>query len=364
MDDGRPTIRDDGMTSSLVHLAEPDMKGPLQIFLPGVLVSALIAAAGYFLSPYVSRIVPIPAIVIALVIGIALNPIATGPITEPGRAFCVKNLLRWAVALLGLRVALNDIVALGTHTALLIVASMALTLLSGFLFAHWNGQQKGFGALVGAGVAVCGASATLATSTVVPEYPGKQEDIAFTVVAVNALATVAMIFYPPICVFLGFDGPTTGVMLGGTIHDVAQVAGAGYALSEDVGNAAVIAKLFRVFLLLPVVVCIGAYFTSIGAKHDRAQVPVPVFALVFLALCALNSMAPLLPTLSAGYEPIKRILIDLSNWGLLMAIAALGFGTSIKAMICLGWRHAATILGSSAVLLIVVTAGLWMDKIG
>ena len=284
MDDGRTEIGDEGVMSSLAQHTEPEIKGPVQIFLPGLLVSVFIAAAGYFASPYVARIVPIPAIVIALIIGIALNPIAAGPITEPGRAFCVKTLLRWAVALLGLRVALNDIVALGAHTALLIVASMALTLLSGFVFAYWNGQQKGFGALVGAGVAVCGASATLATSTVVPEYPGKQADIAFTVVAVNALATVAMIVYPPICVVLGFDGPTTGVMLGGTIHDVAQVAGAGYALSEDVGNAAVIAKLFRVFLLLPVVVCIGAYFTYIGAKHDRARVPVPVFALVFLAL--------------------------------------------------------------------------------
>ncbi|MGA7015836.1 MAG: putative sulfate exporter family transporter [Pseudolabrys sp.] len=133
--------------------------------------------------------------------------------------FCVKTLLRWAVALLGLRVGLGDNAALGMQTAVLIVIAMAVTAISGFVFARWSGQAPGFGALVGVGTAVCGASATLATSTVVPDYKGKEADIAFVVVAVNALATLAMLIYPPLCILLGFDAQTTGVMLGGTIHD-------------------------------------------------------------------------------------------------------------------------------------------------
>jgi len=195
--------------------------------------------------------------VLALLIGIALNPIASRPAVRPGMAFCIRKLLRWAVALLGLRVALSDIAALGLATGVMIVVSMIVTLLSGFFFARLSGRQPGFGALVGSATAVCGASATLATSTVVPDYPGKQADIAFVVVAVNALATLAMVVYPPLCFVLGFDPQTTGVMLGGTIHDVAQVVGAGYAVSEPVGNTAVIVKLFRVFLLLPVVLGVG-----------------------------------------------------------------------------------------------------------
>ncbi len=195
--------------------------------------------------------------VLALLIGIALNPIAGRPSVRSGMAFCIRTLLRWAVALLGLRVALSDIAALGLATGAMIVLSMIVTLLSGFFFARIDGRQPGFCALVGAATAVCGASATLATSTVVPDYPGKQADIAFVVVAVNALATLAMVVYPPLCFVLGFDPQTTGVMLGGTIHDVAQVVGAGYAVSGPVGNTAVIVKLFRVFLLLPVVLGIG-----------------------------------------------------------------------------------------------------------
>jgi len=331
-------------------------------YAPGVVLSALVAVIGYAAAPYVARVVPIPSMVIALVVGIALNPIAARPAVQPGMAFCVRTVLRWAVALLGLRVGLADIAALGPGTAGLIVVAMLATLVSGFVFARWNGRGPGFGALVGVGTAVCGASATLAASTVVPEYTGKSADIAFVVVAVNALATLAMLVYPPLCILLGFDAQTTGVMLGGTIHDVAQVVGAGYAVSVPVGNTAVIVKLFRVFLLLPVVLGVGWHFTRLGQKHGEARVPVPVFGIVFLALCALNSAMPLLPSLLPAYGPLKSALVEASTWGLLLAIGALGLGTSVKTIIALGWRHIATVLGSTAVIFAVVTGGLLLMR--
>ena len=325
---------------------------------PGIILSALVAAIGYIAAPFVAKAVPIPNMVIALVVGIALNPLAARPAVQPGMNFCVKTLLRWAVALLGLRIGLGEIAALGLQTAVLIVISMAATVASGFVFARWYGRSAGFGALVGVGTAVCGASATLATSTVVPEYKGKAADIAFVVVAVNALATLAMLVYPPLCIVLGFDAQTTGVMLGGTIHDVAQVVGAGYAVSEPAGNTAVIVKLFRVFLLLPVVLSVGWYFTRMGMRHGEAHVPVPVFAIVFLLLCVLNSAMPLAPSWMPVYASIKSVLVEISTWGLLLAIGALGLGTSVKTIIGLGWRHITTVLGATAAIFVVVTGGL------
>jgi uncharacterized integral membrane protein (TIGR00698 family) len=332
-------------------------------YAPGVALSAVVAAIGYVAAPFVAHVAPIPNMVIALVVGIALNPIAARPAMQAGMAFCVRTVLRWAVALLGLRVGLADIAAFGLETGALIVVSMLATLVSGFIFARWYGRGPGFGALVGVGTAVCGASATLAVSTVVPDYPGKQPDIAFVVVAVNALATLAMLVYPSLCLLLGFDAQTTGVMLGGTIHDVAQVVGAGYAVSVPVGNTAVIVKLFRVFLLLPVVLGVGWYFTRIGQKHGEARVPVPVFAIVFLVLCALNSAIPLMPLLLPAYAPIKSVLVEASTWGLLLAIGALGLGTSIKTIVGLGWRHITTVLGTSAVIFAIVTGGLLLMRL-
>jgi uncharacterized integral membrane protein (TIGR00698 family) len=329
---------------------------------PGIFLSGLVAAIGYIAAPFVAKAVPIPSMVIALVVGIALNPLAARPAVQPGMNFCVKTLLRWAVALLGLRVGLGDIAALGLQTAALVVMAMAATVVSGFVFARWHGRGAGFGALVGVGTAVCGASATLATSTVVPEYKGKAADVAFVVVAVNALATLAMLVYPPLCIVLGFDAQTTGVMLGGTIHDVAQVVGAGYAVSEPAGNTAVIVKLFRVFLLLPVVLSVGWYFTRMGAQHGEARVPVPGFAIVFLLLCILNSAMPLAPTWMPVYAPAKSVLVEISTWGLLLAIGALGLGTSVKTIISLGWRHITTVLGATAVIFAVVTGGLLLMR--
>jgi uncharacterized membrane protein YadS len=168
------------------------------------------------------------------------------------------------------------------------------------------------------------------------------------------------VIYPPLCILLGFDAQTTGVMLGGTIHDVAQVVGAGYAVSEPAGNTAVIVKLFRVFLLLPVVLGIGWYFTRQGVKHGEAKVPVPVFALVFLALCLLNSAMPMVPALLPVFTPVKSILIEVSNWGLLIAIGALGLGTSVATIIALGWRHVATVVASTAVIFVIVTGALML----
>ncbi len=331
--------------------------------IPGIVLSAIVAAIGYLGALYVGHVLPIPAMVIALVVGIALNSIAARPAMQPGMAFCVRTVLRWGVALLGLRIGLGEIVSLGAGTAALIVGAMAATLISGFLFAHWSGQEQGFGALVGAGTAVCGASATLACTTVLPNYPKKAADTAFVVVAVNALATLGMLVYPPLCILLGLDAQAIGVMLGGTIHDVAQVVGVGYAVSDTTGNTAVVVKLFRVFLLLPVVLGIGWYFTRQGLKHGEARVPVPTFAIVFLVLCALNSVAPLAPSLMTVYAPMKSVLTEVSAWGLLLAIGALGLGTSVPAIVELGWRHVIIVVSTSLVILVIVTGGLVLGQL-
>jgi uncharacterized integral membrane protein (TIGR00698 family) len=330
---------------------------------PGLVLAGLIAGAAQLAAPYLGKFVPIPPIVIALVIGMALNPLAGHPAIKPGTAFCMRVVLRWAVALLGLRVALGDIAALGLGTCVLVVAAMVVTVIAGFLFARWSGRSEGFGALIGVGTAVCGASATLACATVVPDYRRKSAEVAFVVVAVNALATLAMLFYPPLCIALGFDDRTAGIMLGGTIHDVAQVVGAGYAISEVAGNTAVIVKLFRVFLLFPTVLAVGWYFTRKGAKHGEARVPVPVFALVFLLFCALNSALSYAPALAPLYAPIKAVALAGSAWGLLFAIAALGLATSLKTLVELGWRQIAGAFATTAVIFVIVTAGLYVLRL-
>jgi uncharacterized integral membrane protein (TIGR00698 family) len=335
---------------------------------PGIALSVAVALAATVAEPIVAGALragfgwsyKLPAIVIALIMGIALNRLATRPAIEPGLIWCVKKLLRVAIGLLGVRIALSDIIGLGLSTALLVMAAMALTLASGVWFARFFRVGEGYGALAGAATAVCGASATLATASVVPHYPQKGADVAFTVVAANAVSTLVMVAYPPVCVLLGLDPQSTGVMLGATIHDMAQVVGAGYAVSEPVGNTAVIVKLFRVFLLLPAVLSVGWWFTHEGKEHGEAKVPIPTFALGFLGLCVFNSVVPFVPGLPPVFAPVKTVLIEASTWGLLIAIAALGLGTSLTSLLRIGWRHMAVFTGTTCVILAVILAGVFV----
>jgi len=99
-------------------------------------------------------------------------------------------------------------------------------------------------------------------------------------------------------------------------------------------------------------------------RHGEARVPVPVFAIVFLLLCIVNSTVPLLPSLVPVYAPVKNVLAEVSTWGLLLAIGALGLGTSVKTIIGLGWRHITTVLGATTVIFVVVTGGLLLMRLG
>lgn len=347
----------------------PETSSRITTLAPGLALSVGVALTAFFLEPLMKAAgggrVALPAMVIALVIGICLHGIAQHPRFEPGIGYAVKKLLRYAIALLGLRIAFADLVALGFSTAVLVVIAMTATVASGFLLARLLGREAGYGAMAGAACAICGASATLATATVVPEYKTKSADIAFTVVMANGISTLVMVAYPPFCAALGLSPQETGVMLGLTIHDMAQVVGAGYAVSEPVGNIAVIVKLFRVFLLLPMVLLIGLWFARqariTGGAGIGAKVPVPVFAVVFLALAALNSILPA-TSLAGVYAPVKAVLSEASKWGLLISIAALGLTTSSGAVLSIGWRHIAVFFGASVVILVIALGGIFLMR--
>lgn len=328
---------------------------PIRELVPGIALSTAVAITAVAGLPWVTMLVPVPAMVLALTIGIAINPVARQAVFRPGIEFCVKTLLRSAVALLGFRIAFGEIFALGIGTAALVAVAMAMTLTSGFVLARLFRQSRSLGALAGAATAVCGASAALATAAVLPNYKGKEADVAFVVIAVNFLSTAAMVIYPPLCVVLGFDATTTGIMLGATIHDVAQVAGAGYATSEQAGNTAVIVKLFRVLLLFPVVVVVAWWFLRPHPPIGALKKSIPGFALAFAGLCIINTALSGVPSVSPFYEPLRMLIGEISSWGLLIAISALGLGTSIRAVASLGFGHVVTIIGTTLFILTIVT---------
>jgi len=164
---------------------------------------------------------------LALLLGMALNFLAADEGCKPGVAFAARTVLRLGVALLGARITFGQIAALGWEPLAIVGAALVSTIGVSVLIARITGFNPLFGLLTGGATAICGASAALALSAALPAHPLKERATTFTVVGVSLLSTAAMVVYPLIATALGLSNAHAGIFLGGTIHDVAQVIGAG-----------------------------------------------------------------------------------------------------------------------------------------
>lgn len=311
---------------------------------PGFLLACLVAAAAQFLSEHYGA----PAMLMALLIGMAFNFLAEHPKTAPGLEATSTRLLRLGVALLGFRLSLADLSELGWRSFAVVVGLMMATILFGLAMSPLLKRRWRFGLLTGGSVAICGASAALAISALLPKSKQLEQDTLFTVVAVTALSTMAMIFYPALFAMLGMSDAQAGFLIGATVHDVAQVVGAGYSVSETAGDVATMVKLQRV-VMLPLVLLLVILIA--GRGDGAGSLRLPGFVLGFLACFALNS---------AGLVPaaLAQLAGTMSQWLLLIAIAALGVRTSLAAVFALGPRHFALILSETVFLLLMALAAL------
>ena len=158
-----------------------------------------------------------------------------------------------------------------------------------------------------------------------------------------------MILYPILTSWLNMDEKNTGIFLGATIHDVAQVIGAGYSVSDLTGDTATLIKLFRVTLLFPLVLIISFFIkASKIQKNNSSKTPlVPGFIILFILCLILNS-------LGAIPNSISYFLSDLSKLCLLIAVAAVGAKTKLQNLKVIGLTPAFLIVVNSLFLLIFV----------
>jgi len=314
---------------------------------PGLAVAATVAIAATFLSVHYHA----SAMLFALLLGMALNFLAEEGRCLPGIQMASTTVLRAGVALLGLRITIAQVQALGWHTILLVVGTVALTIAAGTLVARALGLGAALGTLTGGAVAICGASAALAIASILPKHKNAERDASFTVIGVTTLSTLAMIVYPIVVASLGLDHRAAGVFLGGTIHDVAQVVGAGYTLSQETGDTATIVKLLRVAMLLPICLVIGLALHVRGAAAAHAAPVLPWFAVAFAALVVVTSL---------GWIPASAIEAGsiISRWCLVTAIAAIGMKTSLKALVDMGLKPVMLMVAETVFLAALVLVAL------
>lgn len=318
---------------------------------PGLMLAATIAAAAAFLGAHYGA----PVMLFALLLGMAFNFLHEEGQCRAGIEFAAKFILRLGVGLLGIRIALEDVAQIGLAGAGVLVGLIALTIGTGFIVAPLLKRQWRFALLTGGAVAICGASAALAIAAVIPPNDKTERNTLFTVIAVTALSTIAMVVYPLLFQFLGFTELQQGFLIGATIHDVAQVVGAGFSVSDAAGEMATITKLFRVAMLPVVLIAIVLVLRVTGTGAGQGKIPLlPWFMVLFLALVALGSVIDLPQALVSQVDTISRAC-------LITAIAALGVKTSLKALTAVGGGHLAIVVIETLVLLgLAMTALVWL----
>src|SRR5690606_6922445 len=183
-----------------------------------------------------------------------------------------------------------------------------------------------------------------AIAAVLPKNQYSERNLIFTVLGVTVLSTVAMIAYPFIVDVFGLDPRQAGIFLGGSIHDVAQVVGAGFSVSQETGETATLVKLIRVTMLAPVVLVFSLALRHVpqeGNDPSAKRPPLfPGFVIVFLILAAINSIG-LVP------EIVAQTASEISGWALLMGIAAVGMKTSLRRVLDVGGDAIALIVAET-----------------
>jgi len=298
------------------------------LLFPGFLISALIALAAQFISDHYGA----PAMLMALLFGIALNFLSDDPKCQRGIAFSARTLLRIGIAMLGLRISFSMAADLGWPIVFFVIGAVTSTILFGLLISKFFGYGPRFAFLSAGSVAICGASAAMAISAILPIDDRTEERLVFTVVGVTILSTFAMILYPILADALSYDAKLAGIFLGATIHDVAQVVGAGFSKSEETGDIATVVKLIRVSMLAPIILIASILIRRVSEKElgtSKRPPLVPGFVLAFVVLVIINSVQ-IVP------EIITEISVEISRWALLTAIAAVGMKTALREVINVG----------------------------
>lgn len=318
---------------------------PAQPIFPGLAICLIASLAAAWLSEHYGM----PIILMGLLIGLALNFIATDPRTHRGLDYASRSFLRIGIVLLGTQVTLAQIAAIGFVPFIALLAIMAVAFGGGVLGARLFGQSLHAGVLAGGATAICGASAALALYGVIGKDRLSQAQFALTLVGVAMASALAMSFYPLLAGLVGLDDRQAGFLIGASIHDVAQAIGGGYAYSNEAGSYATIVKLARVALLAPVVAIVAVFLARTGDGGESMPVwrrlAMPWFITAFLAMVLVNSMVSV-------PAPVTQYSLMASKGLLLLAVTATAMRSRMDLMLQMGWRAMMPVLGATGASLV------------
>ncbi|PZV05363.1 MAG: YeiH family putative sulfate export transporter [Leptolyngbya sp.] len=296
---------------------------------PGLLLTTLIAAIALGLDR-LSDLHTLNPLLIAVLLGMGWRQWGVVPAAyRPGIKFAMKRVLRLAVILLGLRLSLTEVLAVGPWG----LGLVTIATLSTFYVTCWLGRSLGvnprLAQLIAAGTSICGASAVVATNSVIE---GSEEDMTYAIATITGFGTLAMLTYPLVGTLLQLSPSAFGIWCGASVHEVAQVIATAFQNGDLSGEVATVTKLSRVLLIVPIILSLGWQTPRPRQANQSAPpLPIPWFVLFFCLLVGVNS-------LGLVAAPIKAVILSGNQVLLCMSLVAMGLETKIANLTQLGLK--------------------------
>lgn len=275
--------------------------------LPGIALVLAVAIAAYVLGRFVPIVGgPVFGILIGLLIASIRKP---PPAQKPGISFASKQLLQAAIVLLGTNLSLKQVGYNGAHALPVMLGTLVIVLTAAYLLGKAFGIERDMRRLLGVGTAICGGSAIAAVSSVIG---ASEAEIAYSISVVFLFNIVAVLIFPPIGHALALSQHAFGVWAGTAINDTSSVVAAAYSYGKPAGDDAVITKLTRTTLIIPLVLFYAGkrlWKARAGAERVNLAQIIPWFIVWFIAAAALNSLGAIPPVAHAFITPVALFLI-------------------------------------------------------
>jgi uncharacterized integral membrane protein (TIGR00698 family) len=283
--------------------------------LPGLALTAAVALPAWGLS----RVVPLlGAPVLAMLLGVLASLVRRPPArAAPGVAFSATALLQLAIVLLGSTLALGHILRVGARSLPVMLGTLAVALLGGAVIGRALRVSPRLRTLVGVGTGICGASAIAAVSRIID---ATQTEIAYAISTIFVFNVVALIVFPPLGRLFGMSQHGFGLWAGTAVNDTSSVVATAYAFGHAAGAQAVVVKLTRTTLIVPIALALSVY-----RARGRPRRLVPPFLVLFL-------LASVLDTVGLVGADARRVLADVAVGLITIGLAAIGLGTDLAGM--------------------------------
>ncbi|MDA3908939.1 MAG: putative sulfate exporter family transporter [Sulfurimonas sp.] len=302
-----------------------------KLYTKGLLASIGVAIISIIITEFISFSTATVAIILGMVVGNKFYNTfhAEGSEFKSGVQWAEKDLLMFAIALMGINLNFTMLANLGLQTILIIVLGMIFTIFMGLFLGKLFSINPKLSLMIGIGNGVCGSSAIAATSGIAKV---KSNDIGISIALVNLMGTIGIFLAPALAHLLGFNDIQAGIFTGNTLQAVGQAVAAGFSISDEAGHYATVVKMGRVLLLVPLVLILIYIAKKETLNSDeevvkKVKVKVPSFILWFIFFSVVASLG-LLP------KGIETLIATVSHYITLIAMSAIGlmihFGTIVK----------------------------------